>query len=509
MSTDTRQDARPTYGGWRKVKGMGVFGLSGPATIMVLVLIMLGFTALQIQHLIGVLAYLPIGVPLLIATVVNWKGETTVQRLVRRVRWARGRRKGWTMLDGMSVAEYEGAWQLPGLLAGTRLIDVIDDRGNSFGLVLDRNSGLMTALVAVDARSTWLVDQHMADAWVAGFHHLLAATGLNPMVAWMAVTVETGSEPGSTLVELVADRMDPRSPEDARMLLAQLVDAAPRAARSVATYVSVTFDPSQSARRLTTMPERVEEVARALPGLVTAIGGCGVEVLRVANAGEVCGLVRKAYDPGSRGEVARILAGDPDEASRLLTWGDAGPVHAYETDDGMSYRHDTGMSASYTWIEAPRQQVMSDVLDALLAPGRFDKRVTLLFRPLPVAEAARALEAEVNATAARAEARRRARRDDSARDAADRERATAAAREEAQGAGVVRISLYATTTVTDPADLNAAAADLEQRAAASKIRLRRLVGGQAAGFQATLGVGIHPARCHPLRNVTRELKGLR
>lgn len=487
---------------------MGVFGLSGPATATVLILVILGFTALQLGGIRAVAIYLVAGIPLFLATVVSWQGETTAARVLRRMRWARGRRKGWNVLDGITVAEHEGAWQLPGLLAGTRLIEVHPDTADPFGLVLDRNSGMITAMIAVDSRSTWLVDREIADGWVAGLAHLYSALGLNPMIAWMAVTVETGSEPGSTLIELVSDRMDPRSPDDARQLLAQLVEAAPRAARSVATYVSLTFDPAQSARRLVTVEDRAQEVARILPGLLNTLAGCGVEVLRVASSAEICGFVRKAYDPAARGEVARILSGDPLDAASALTWDDAGPLSARENDDGMSYTHDSGTSVSYTWIEPPRQQVMSDVLDALVAPGRFDKRVTLLFRPLGVSEAAKALEAEVNATAARAETRRRARRDDSARDVADRERAHAAAREEAQGAGVVRLSLYATTTVIDPTELEAAAADLEQRASSSRIRLRRLVGGQAAGFQTTLGVGIHPARCHPLRNVARELRAI-
>ena len=40
--------------------------------------------------------------------------------------------------------------------------------------------------------------------------------------------------------------------------------------------------------------------------------------------------------------------------------------------------------------------------------------------------------------------------------------------------------------------LGAAAADVEQRAGQSKLRLRRLRGAQSAGFAAALGLGINP-----------------
>ena len=58
---------------------------------------------------------------------------------------------------------------------------------------------------------------------------------------------------------------------------------------------------------------------------------------------------------------------------------------------------------------------------------------------------------------------------------------------------MVRKSLYVTVTVPDYDDLPTACADVESRAARSKIRLRRLYASQAAGFAVTLPAGIHPA----------------
>ena len=67
------------------------------------------------------------------------------------------------------------------------------------------------------------------------------------------------------------------------------------------------------------------------------------------------------------------------------------------------------------------------------------------------------------------------------------------AREEAEGAGVGRFTLYVTTTVTDESLLPAATADVEQRAGQAKLRLRRLRGSQVTAFAASLGMGINPA----------------
>jgi hypothetical protein len=221
------------------------------------------------------------------------------------------------------------------------------------------------------------------------------------------------------------------------------------------------------------------------------LGGCGVSVLGRASAAELIGIVRTAFDPVMRGDVDRMLhlhAGL--DLAQWLDWDTAGPLTAEEHFD--RYVHDSGVSVSWAWHEAPRQQVHADVLARLLAPGPYPKRVTLLYRPLPAGEAARTVEREVNAAAFRAAYHRAQRRDESARDSTDRQRAQRAAWEEATGAGVGFLSLLVTVTVTDAADLARAVADVEARADIAKIRLRRLRAAQSAGFATTLPCGLFP-----------------
>ena len=148
---------------------------------------------------------------------------------------------------------------------------------------------------------------------------------------------------------------------------------------------------------------------------------------------------------------------------------------------------------SWALREAPRQAVAARVLAPLLAPGPYPRRVTWLYEPYPADQAAQIVEAQVTAGQIRSAWAARTRRDETQRDRDDRARAVQSAREEAAGAGVGRFTVYVTTTVTDPTDLAAAVADVEQRAGQAKLRLRRLRGAQAAGFAAALGVGINPA----------------
>ena len=89
--------------------------------------------------------------------------------------------------------------------------------------------------------------------------------------------------------------------------------------------------------------------------------------------------------------LAQPAAGQPGAG---LGWAEAGPVGAEEAPD--CYRHDSGISMTWCWREAPRQTVTSDVLARLVAPGAWPKRVSLQYRPLPAAEATRVLQAEVS-----------------------------------------------------------------------------------------------------------------
>jgi hypothetical protein len=307
----------------------------------------------------------------------------------------------------------------------------------------------------------------------------------------VTVTIDTAPEPGTALADMVAAALDPAAPLAARQIITQVAAAAPAAAADVATLVSVTFDPALSPAAPATVTAAAAEVGRAMPGLEAALAASGVTVLGRASAAEIAGAVRAAADPASRGRVRRALAraaaGEPGAG---LGWHDAAPAGAQEHPGW--YEHDGGTSVTWAWREAPRQAVTADVLAALLSPGPFPKRVSLQYRPLPAAEAARALEAQVSAASFRSAYRHRTGRDETARDAADTARARQAAAEEASGAGVCLVSLYVTVTVTSRADLPRAVADTEAAAEASRIRLRRMTYSQAAGWATTLPCGICP-----------------
>jgi hypothetical protein len=477
-----------TYGGWRRSRGIGLLGLGPAATFILLG----GFVALVLLAAFSLKAALYVAPPAVLAGaagMVRVGGVPVAQLAVQRMRWRYGTSAGHTSYRAEVVLHHAGVLQLPGTLAATELLSAEDGYGGRYGLVRDRHTGYLTATLRVVPTSTWLADTADADGWVANWGAWLASLGHIPAVRWVTVTVDTAPDPGTTLTDQVARAIDTSAPRAALEIMDQLVATAPAAAADVDTRVSVTFDPAASPAAPKTVGEAVTEAGQTLLGLEAALGSCGVTVLGRARAADIAGIVRTAFDPAVRGHINRLLAtGISPAVEQQLNWASAGPAGAQEQWD--CYQHDSGTSVSYAWREAPRQNVHSDVLARLVAPGPYPKRVSLQYRPFPASAAASALDSEVRAAEFRHEYSRRTRRDVTARDSHDHARARQAADEEARGAGVSLLGLYVTVTVTDPAQLPRATADTEASAESSKIRLQRLYRSQAAGFTATLPCGI-------------------
>jgi len=476
--------AARTYGGWRRSRGMGLFGLGPGATIAVLATLTIAIITMSLSAS-TLLVLGPVCAAVLAGSVLRWDGLTLGQALLQRARWT-GR--GRTGFRGGPMATHP--WSLPGVLAPTVLLSVADRRGSSYGVVFNRRLRTMTVTIRCAAQSTWLADPGQANAWVANWGGWLAGLGHQPIVRWVAVTVDAAPACGSRLADYLTGRLAPDGPAAARRILAQLVATSPAAAAEVSTWVSITLDPYASASRPRRLGDVLAEVDRALPGLVDGLGGCGLSVLGPATAGQLAAIVRGAFDPASRGELARLLTPSGRPGLALPGWEDAGPVAADEQRD--RYRHDGATSVSWAWHEAPRQPVAHDVLARLVTPGDWPKRVSLLYRPLPAAQAARVVEDQVNAAAFRDHLRRARKLDPKARDLADHEQALQAAREEALGAGIGFVSVFVTVSVLDEADLGQAVADIEARAETAKLRLRRLWASQGPGFAVTLPCGIYP-----------------
>jgi len=489
-----RDETVRTYGGWRRSRGIGIGGLTSAQSLVVLAALVAPLVAFSVQPVAG-LVLAPGGLIVAAATVTRRDGVYLTDALAARLDWWRTRRAGENTYR--TTTEHPRAWQLPGLLAPLRLLSVTDGASGSYGLVWNRRTGLLTGTLRVAATGSLLAERADVDTWVANWGGFLADLGNKPAVTWIAVTVATAPDPGSTVGQYVLPRLSPSAPPAAVEVLTELAGAATTPTARVETTVSITVDPSRTVSHPSSLPEAVAEVDVVLADLQSSLAGCGLTVVGRAGAAWLARTVRAAYDPSA----APPLDGGSAGTGESMEWADAGPVAADEGWD--SYRHDGAMSVSWALREGPRQQVTSDVLAKLVAPGNWPRRVTLVYRAYPAATAAGIAEREINAAHYRELMRQVKKRDPSARDTDDAERARRSAAEEATGAGIGLVGLYVTTTVTDPGHLRLAVADVEeQRSGAAKLRLRRMYAGQAVGFAATLPLGVYPP--HALTRARRH-----
>jgi hypothetical protein len=471
------------YGNWRRAKGFGIGQLGTGQTLTVFGVVIAPILAAYVSPRAALVLGL-LGAVVVMLVVVRIGGSTAAEIILRRSRFLHARSRGYTEWAGAVLTEHPRKADLPGPMGPMVPLDTDDGRGARQALLLDRRTGMITAVFRVSPVGLDLADRAQADAWVASWGAWLADLGYQPLVRWVAVTVDTAPTGGSMVRDYVARRSDPHAPPAAQEVMAQLVAATPATGADVDTRVSITFDPHRATPRPKTVLEAVAEVTRWLPGLETALGAAGVAVLGRASIEWLTSRLRIAYDPAARPDV--LLGSEP----QLTSWAEAGPIRASETWE--YWQHDSGISVSWALQEAPRQAVTDRVLTPLLAPGVYPRRVTLLIEPLPAEAAAAQVEAEIANNSLRRAWAARTKRDETQRDRDDAARALQAAQEEAQGAGVCRFSIYVTTTVLAQADVPAATADVEQRAGQAKIRLRRLRGAHSAGFAASLGLGINP-----------------
>ncbi|MGQ0625606.1 MAG: SCO6880 family protein [Sporichthyaceae bacterium] len=484
-----------TYGGWRRTRGIGLGGLDSRSTVVVVgslaVVTVLVATA-------GVGAALVAAVPAALAgALCIWRrdGVALLDYTTAAARFRVARSRGETSYRGHAVLPWPHAGALPGVLASCELLDVEVPGQERAGLVWDRRTGLMSGTVLLSTGGTLLSDAGTADAYVASWSATLAAFAEVPAIRWAAVTVDITPDGGHSLRQDVAARMDPTAPPLAQHILTELVAGAPARSARVSTRMTLTVDPTLTGDRIEEVADGSAATVRVLRGLDLA--ACGAEVVRMATAADLARMVRTAYDPHLRSVSAQDWAAGWDAQGEPAGWAMAGPSGAEEEVD--CYRHEDVVSVSWSLLEAPRQRVAHNVLLRLLSPGRFPRRVTVLYRVLGREEAGALLEREQTASDARTAYRAKTRRDESARERADRALAHGNADEEAAGAGLVQFSLFVTTTVADPRDLAAARAEVENAAGASRITLRAARFSQASAFAVGLPTGVYPPAYHGRR----------
>lgn len=478
------------YGNWRQPARAGLGTLSGAATFVLFVVLVVTVVVNASFGLFpAFFTALVSGVFLVALVRKDRHGVTLIQRIGEVVMFHRARRKGLTLYrSGPAGKSPWGTCQLPGVLASTRLGEFADSWDRRFAVLAMPAVGSYAIVLGCQPDGASLVDQDQIDLWVARWGMWLADLGQEHGLVGAQAVVETTPDTGTRLRQEIQANLVEEAPEVARKVAGEVEMIYPSGTASVQVYIALTY---QSAPRLGAKRRAMEEfgadMASRIPGLTASLAGTGAGIVRPLTAGEVRRVVRTAYDPASQ---ALFDAADLSGQTVDLSWAECGPAGHDVLRD--RYYHDSGVSMTWMMTQAPKGQVQSDLLARLLAPQKeiWRKRVALMYRPVDVARAAEIVESDVNAARARAANMRRP----SAYAQMELRKAERSAQEEARGAGLENFGMIITSTGSTAAQMDDIRATVERLAAATRIQIRPVYGGQDAAFAAGLPVGIVPLR---------------
>lgn len=477
---------RISYGNLRPPRRPGVLGLGmaasvcgGIAAIVVVVMLMFaGILAALVTLVVLTLVLLPL-------VIHGRDGHTGYEKILAATLFRRADRAGKTKyVSGVTGQTPDGCTRLPGLLAATELVSGTDVYGEEFGVLITPAIEHYSIVFQTEATGAEMVNQSVTDNEVAHHGGWLAQLSQEADVVAAAVTVETAPDPGTRLVRMMNRHRQDDAPEFSGATMDEIAQKYPVASSSITTRVAVTFNGKPRAGEQTrSRADMLDYLARRLPGFRSGLTTTGAgTAVRAMGAADLTDAARVAYDPS----VAQLVEEERAAGGTGLTWSEAGPAYAREFPE--HYSHDGAHSISWHMKEPPSGVFYDQVLRDLLKPhGDIDrKRVTLVYRPEPAAQAQRIVEKDIRDATTQATSRGRPQQVDlTMLDAARK-----SAKEQATGAGVVRFGMIVTATVIDEAMLPRAASTVRMLADSQRIRLRLARYNQAATFAAGLPLGL-------------------
>lgn len=494
----TRTRAR-TYGNWRKPTSPGLLGLGTAGTAALVIGMLMTVVLIMTAGILEAFVFaLVLGVLVLALTIRDVHNRNVFQRIGARLGWWSSRSAGSHLYRSGPLGRTSwGTYQLPGIIAATRLTEHRDGYDRPFAMLYTPKTMSYSIVIGAEPDGAALVDEQQVDTWVADWGHWLRNLGDEPGIEAAAVTIETAPDTGLRLRREVELNLDPDANDYSRALLNEVVARYPAGSSVVKAFVALTFTGRASGGKRREPDDMARELGARLPGLTADLQATGAGAASLMDAEELCETIRIAYDP-----AAAVLIDEAHAAGDQLemSWADVGPSAAETSWAG--YRHDSGWSRTWAMTSAPRGLVQAGVLARLLAPhpAIARKRVTLLYQPIDPGRAAALVEADQRAAEFQATNRRRT----AARDSQAVRAAAATAAEEASGAGLVNFGMLVTATVLDPEKARDAAAAIDNLRATARIRLRPVYGSQDSAFAAALPLGLNLAKHVTVPDLLRE-----
>ncbi len=421
-------------------------------------------------------------------TVDEWipiVATATVARVSRR--W---RHTSTAPVDGQTTSRTASRRpSRPAAFAAVRILDLTGDDGATYGAVVDRQAGTYTAAAEVTGHSFYLADHDAVDRRVVGWGTVLQAAaragGLVHRLQW----IDTAEPDDGTALYSYLDRAahPDAPPELADSYTALLAQAGPITQRH-RVHVAVTISAATARRAIRNAGGHDTGagivLARTLARLREQMAAADLDLADPLTAGELAELVRTAFDPGIRTQLA-IRA--RHQADRGLSEQAAWPLTATTRTRQMAA---DGWVHRVLWVaDWPRRPVPIEYLAHLMAGTTALRTVAVTLAPVDPARAAK--DVEQAAVQRLADQQLRAEKGFRTTSRRSRDDDALARREDelADGHADYRYSAYLRVSAPDAQALEDAVDEVTQAANMSGLVLTALTGQQDLGFAATLPTG--------------------
>jgi hypothetical protein len=369
----------------------------------------------------------------------------------------------------------------PPALRGVRVVG-LDHRGASVGAIADAGGSRLTAVLACRAGSFALLDPEVQERRLARWGMVLASAAGTPIrrLQWIE---RTSPAQADELARWLHEARDPGIPLRGAPIVEsylELIGSGIEVSREHEILLAVQVDARRGRHGgAAALGETLLEEAQRI---VDGLEGAEISVLGALAPEQIARVLRTAFDPYARAELAALEA--VDRGRRGLAEVNAWPLGAHERWD--RYETDGAVHATY-WIAGwPRSEVGPTFMDPLLGASSVTRTVAVSFEPIPPERSTREVEAAITRDRADRELRRRFGQSETAR---HRQTEEAAARREAElaaGHAEVRLSGFVTISGRDHDELRRGCLAVCDQAARARLELHRLYGQQAEAFTFTL-----------------------
>jgi hypothetical protein len=473
--------------GAQQRKGV-LLGFTGPRLAVMGIAALLVTAGLFTAGLAGAILVSPAVAGFMASAFVPVAGRTAVEWFPVAGHWALRRALGQDIYGIRPLTPRpRGTLALPGDAAALR---VHVDAASGAAMIHDPHRKTLTATCLVAHPSFVLLGVEEQTRRVVGWGRVLASLSRSGHTAAVQVLEATLPDQGSGVLDWWRSHGHRDGSWAARTYEEFVAAAAPSSAQH-RTTISLSLDLRRAARSIDRAGRGLAGAAAVLradmSALEAALRAAELQPQQWLGEADLARVIRAAYDPASA--TGGSTAGSGGTIGARLTT--AGPVGIHEH---WSWLASDGCACAVLWIsEWPRSQAYPNFLHTLVLVPGVRKSLSLIARPVPIAQARKDIRRQKVEYVSDAEQKVRIGQIADLSDAAEYQDILQREQEIALGHADLRFAGLIAVTAPDKAALDAALAQIEQAAAQCECETRLLVGQQSQAFAAAalpLGRGL-------------------